>query len=113
MMEPASGEATPGPSALETYLRPFVTTNNLSGTVLVERAGSVLFAKSYGLADRRKKVPNRLDTRYHIASISILFTSTAVLRLIDQGKLSFDTRVAQIVPGVPNGDKITIRELLE
>jgi CubicO group peptidase (beta-lactamase class C family) len=44
--------------------------------------------------------------------MSIPFTSTAVLRLIDQDKLSFDTRVSEIVDGVPNGDTITIRNLL-
>jgi CubicO group peptidase (beta-lactamase class C family) len=100
-------------STLEAYFQPYVATNNFSGSVIVERGATVLFAKSYGFADRGKALPNRLDTRFHIASLSILFTSTAVLRLIDQGKLSFDTRVSEIVPGVPNGDTITIRELLE
>jgi len=101
------------PTAWDAYFKPYVATNNFSGSVLIRRGGTVLFTKSYGFADRAKRIPNRLDTRFHIASLSILFTSTAILRLIDQGKLSFDTRVAEIVPEVPNGDKITIRELLE
>ncbi|MBV8149769.1 MAG: beta-lactamase family protein, partial [Candidatus Eremiobacteraeota bacterium] len=112
-LRPVCSNAMPTPADLDAYFRPYVATNNFSGSVLIKRGRTVLFAKSYGFADRGKHVPNRLDTRFHIASISILFTSTAVLRLIDQGKLSFDTRVSDIVPGVPNGDKITIRELLE
>jgi CubicO group peptidase (beta-lactamase class C family) len=100
-------------STLDAYFQPYVATNNFSGSVLIERGTAVLFAKSYGFADYDKQVANRLDTRFHIASISILFTSTAVLRLIDRGKLAFDTHVSDIVPGVPNGDTITIRELLE
>jgi CubicO group peptidase (beta-lactamase class C family) len=103
----------PNAKDIDAYFRPFVATNNFSGSVLIKRGSTLLFAKSYGFADREKQIPNRLDTRFHIASISIVFTSTAVLALIDQGKLSFDTHVSDIVPGVPNGDKITIRELLE
>ena len=106
-------DAVPDARQFDAFFRPYVETGNFSGAVLIKRGGAVVFAKGYGLADRGKQIPNRLDTRFHIASLSILFTSTAVLRLIDQGKLSFDTRVAEIVPGVPNGDKITIRELLE
>jgi CubicO group peptidase (beta-lactamase class C family) len=102
----------PGPRQIAAYFRPFAATNNLSGSVLVMRHGKPLFARSYGFADQSRRIRNGPETRFHIASMSILFTSTAVLRLIDQGKLSFDTRVSEIVPGVPNGDKITIRNLL-
>ena len=100
-------------SSLDAYFQPYAATNNFSGSVLVERGTSVLFAKSYGFADRGKGLANAPDTRFHVASVSILFTSTAVLRLIDQGKLAFDTHVADIVSGVPNGEQITVRELLE
>jgi CubicO group peptidase (beta-lactamase class C family) len=109
----AYANATPSAAEIDAYFRPYVATNNLSGSVLIKRGEKVLFAKSYGFADRSKSIPNRSETRFHIASLSILFTSTAVLRLIDQGKLSFDTHVSDIVPAVPNGDKISIRELLE
>ena len=105
--------AAPPTKDIDAYFKPFAATNNFSGSVLVTRGADVLFARSYGLADRIRRIPNRPDTRFHIASISILFTSTAVLRLIDKGALSFDTRVSDIVPGVPNGNRITIRELLE
>src|SRR5690348_2500854 len=94
------------------YLQPFAATDNLSGSVMVVQGRKVLFAKSYGFADLARRMPNGPNTRFHVASMSIPFTSTAVLRLIDQGKLAFDTRVSEIVPGVPNGDKITIRNLL-
>lgn len=111
LLRPACSNAMPNAAAIDAYFRPYVATNNLSGSILISRSDAVLFAKSYGYAD--EQTLNRLDTRFHIASLSILFTSTAVLRLIDQGKLSFDTHVSDIVTGIPNGDKITIRELLE
>lgn len=105
--------ATVGGGEIDAFFRPYVTTNNFSGSVLVERGDTVLFARSYGFADSERRIPNQLGTRFHVASLSILFTSTAVLRLIDQGKLSFDTHVSDIVSGVPNGNAITVRELLE
>jgi CubicO group peptidase (beta-lactamase class C family) len=113
LFAPARSIAMPNASDIDAYFQPYVVTNNFSGSALVERGTSMLFAKSYGFAQRDKAVPNRLDTRFHVASLSILFTSTAVLRLIDQGQLSFDTRVSDVVPGIPNGESITIRELLE
>jgi CubicO group peptidase (beta-lactamase class C family) len=114
----ALAAASPGAGAvadkaqIAAYLQPFAATDNLSGSVMVVQGRKVLFAKSYGFADLARRIPNGPNTRFHIASMSIPFTSTAVLRLIDQGKLAFDTRVSDIVPGVPNGDKITIRNLL-
>lgn len=101
---------------IDAYFQPYVETNNFSGSVLAWKPGSTdapIFLKSYGYADAAHGIPNTPTTKFHIASLSILFTSTAVLRLIDQGRLSFDTRVSDIVPGVTNGDTITIRNLLE
>jgi len=40
------------------------------------------------------------------------FTAAAVLRLVDQGAISLDTRVGGIVPGITGGGKITVRDLL-
>ncbi len=107
-----ASRAMPTSAEIDGYFKPFAATNNLSGSVLIMRDGAPLFAKSYGYADQEKHVLNEAKTRFHVASLSILFTSTAALRLIDQGKLSLDTRVSEIVPDIPNGDKITIRNLL-
>lgn len=109
---PSSAHATAPPAEIDAYFKPFADTNNLSGSVLIARGGKTIFAKSYGYADLEKRIPNGPKTIFHIASMSIPFTSTAVLRLIDQGRLSFDTRVSEIVSGVPNGDKVTVRNLL-
>jgi D-alanyl-D-alanine carboxypeptidase len=47
-----------------------------------------------------------------IGSITKTLTGTAVLQLVDQGKLHLDDPVSKYVPGVPNGAQITLRELL-
>ena len=99
-------------AAMDAYLEPYVRGNNLSGEVLVERSGRVVFEKSYGLANREQRILNTPATRFHIASMSMQFTAAAVLRLVDMGSLKLDDHVGNVVPGTPDADKITIRDLL-
>jgi CubicO group peptidase (beta-lactamase class C family) len=73
----------------------------------------VLYEKSFGDADRERHRPITPDTRFHVASMSMQLTAAAVMRLVDQGKLSLDARVSEIVPSVRGGERITIRNLLE
>lgn len=102
----------PSGAAFQSYVAPYVLSNNFTGSVLIERGGKVLFDQSYGFADRDTHVPNRNKTRFHVASVSMQFTAAAILRLVDQGTLSLTTHVSDIVPGIAGGDKITIHDLL-
>ena len=99
--------------AIDAYIQPYVATNNFSGQVLVKRGAEILYEKNFGEADREHRRPITSDTRFHVASMSMQLTAAAVMRLVDQGKLSLDTRVTEIVPSISGGDRITIRNLLE
>jgi CubicO group peptidase (beta-lactamase class C family) len=99
-------------SRLEAYLRPFVETGNFTGSVLVARKGRVLFRHSYGMANFELRVPNSPETRFHIASISKTFTAAAILQLQEQGRLSVTDPLSRFVPDFPNGDRITLDNLL-
>jgi CubicO group peptidase (beta-lactamase class C family) len=98
---------------IESYLKPFVETGNLSGTVLVTEKGQTIFEKSFGFADLAGRAPNTADTRFHVASVSILFTAFATMRLVEQGQLSLEDTASSIVGPLPDGDRITVRELLD
>src|SRR5260221_6756888 len=50
-------------SKIERYLKPYVETNNFSGTVLIAKKGEVIFHKAYGLASIELNVHNDLDTQ--------------------------------------------------
>jgi D-alanyl-D-alanine carboxypeptidase len=71
------------------------------------------WTKTLGVADLATKKPYALDDNVRIASVSKTFTAKAVLQLVDQKKLSLDDKVESFVPGIPNGDRITARELLD
>src|SRR5947207_1020307 len=67
--------------------------DDLAGAAIaIVKDGQVLFTKAYGLADVEHKTPVSTDrTVFGIASISKTFTATAVMQLVEQGKLDLDT----------------------
>jgi len=99
-------------AAIDSYVQPYVQTENFSGVVFVEKSGRVIFEKAYGFADREKRVHNTRETRFHIASLSMQFTAAAILRLVDQGSITLDQHASDFVQGVEGADKITVRDLL-
>jgi CubicO group peptidase (beta-lactamase class C family) len=66
-----------------------------SGVVFVRRDEEELFKQAYGFANRSWNIRNTVGTRFRIASISKMFTAVAVLQLIEDEKLSLDTRVVE------------------
>jgi D-alanyl-D-alanine carboxypeptidase len=81
-------------------------------TVSVVAPGRGTFLRSYGVANTRTGRPLEPDQHYRIASVSKTFTATAILELVDQGRIRLDDTLDRYVKGVPNGDVITIRQLL-
>ncbi|MEQ8523175.1 serine hydrolase domain-containing protein [Gracilimonas sp.] len=59
---------------------------------------------SEGLASIEDQTPMRADDRFHIASVTKLFTSVAVLKLIDEGRLSLQSSVDTLLPNSLIGD---------
>jgi D-alanyl-D-alanine carboxypeptidase len=78
----------------------------------VERDGKTVFERAYGFADRERHLKNTLATPFHVASMSMQFTAAAILRLVEEGSIRLDQRVADFVPGVEGANKISIRDLL-
>jgi CubicO group peptidase (beta-lactamase class C family) len=86
-----------------------------SGAVLIARRGEPVLERAWGLARRDPDVPATPETIFTTASATKMLTSAAIGRLIDQGKLSLDTKVAAAVPALasaPGADATTIRDLL-
>jgi CubicO group peptidase (beta-lactamase class C family) len=109
----ATAAATPTlAQQVDAYVAPLVRTNNFSGVVLVDRGGDTVLARSYGAASLEYGIDNAVDTRFQIASLSKPFTSAAILRLVDQGKLDLQAPLAAVLPDYPGGDRLTLHHLL-
>jgi CubicO group peptidase (beta-lactamase class C family) len=79
---------------LEQYLIGRSQQEEFSGVVRIEQGGKPIFEDAYGLAHRGFQIPNQINTRFRLASVSKMFTAVAVLQLVETGSLSLDTPVA-------------------
>jgi D-alanyl-D-alanine carboxypeptidase len=70
------------------------------------------YSQAYGVADTATAQPLALDDHVRIASITKTFTATAVLLQVQKGRLALSDTLSEYVKGVPNGRRITIRQLL-
>ena len=85
-----------------------------NGAVLVAENGKVIYKKGVGLANMEWNIPNELDTKFRLGSITKQFTATLILQLVEQGKLKLDGKVSDYLPDYrkDTGSKITIHHLL-
>jgi CubicO group peptidase (beta-lactamase class C family) len=58
----------------------------------------VVWAEGFGFADEEKAIPATVDTLYRVGSISKLFTATAAMQLVEQGRLDIDQPLIQYIP---------------
>ncbi|QRP46287.1 serine hydrolase [Amycolatopsis sp. FDAARGOS 1241] len=88
--------------------------SGFSGVVSVSRGGEGVFARAYGMAHRGYGVPNTVDTRFGIASVTKGFAALVVVSLIVEGLLALGTRVRSLLgadlPLVD--DAVTVERLL-
>jgi D-alanyl-D-alanine carboxypeptidase len=96
------------------YLDELAAKDRFSGSVLLARKGRVFFESAWGLADRERKIANRVDTSYNLASIGKIFTQVAVAQLAARGKLALTDTLAKHLPNlpVPSSDRITLLQLV-
>lgn len=73
--------------------------------------GNVIFG--YGTTDIGARSVPRSDIHFRAASNTKTMTAAAIVQMVQEGKLSFDDPISRFVDGVPNGDKITISQLLK
>lgn len=85
----------------------------LPGAMVLLRTPRGDFAFGYGSTELGGAPSPRADTHFRTASNTKTMTAAAIVQLVQEGKLRFDDAVSKYVEGVPNGDNITISELLK
>lgn len=86
-----------------------------AGAVLVAHEGKPVFSGAYGLANRETAMPNKLTTRFRMGSMNKMFTATAIMQLVQAGKIKLDDPLGKFLTDYPNKDvasKVTIHHLL-
>jgi CubicO group peptidase (beta-lactamase class C family) len=98
---------------IDNYLLKLAKEKNFSGGLLIIKDGKQLLNKGYGWADKDRKIPFSPTTLGSMGSITKAFTATAIMKLVEQNKLSVEDKLNKFFPNVP-ADKanITIHQLL-
>ena len=114
---------------VDRFLQQYVDSNRIGGAVaLVLRDGQVAYQKSVGWIDRESRRPMTPDAMFRIASQTKAITSTAILMLVEEGRIALGDPVSRFIPAyarttvasradsgrsiVPARRQITIQDLL-
>ena len=99
---------------LESYMESYNKQGVFNGVVLIAEKGKPILSKGYGFANIEFQVPNTPATKFMIASVSKTFTAVAIMRLIDQGKLSIDSKLSDVLKWYRTdaGNEVTVKHLL-
>jgi D-alanyl-D-alanine carboxypeptidase len=81
------------------------------GAVVAVRTPTGTWIKAYGVADPTTNSPMTDDVYQRVGSVTKTFTGTLILQLAAEGQLNLDDTIGRYIDGIPNGDKVTLREL--
>lgn len=110
---PGSGLKPISQAALETTIDAAARAMLVPGAVVLLRTPQGNFTITYGTAKLGTTTPLSTATYFRIASNTKTMTAAIVLQLAQEGKLKLDDPVSKYVARVPDGDRITIAQLLE
>lgn len=101
-------------SALASYVKTEMDRQHIPGlALLVTRDGKIVRAEGFGLANFELQVPVKPETIFQSGSMGKQFTATAVMMLVEEGKIGLDDPLTKYFPEAPPSWKnVTIRELL-
>jgi CubicO group peptidase (beta-lactamase class C family) len=114
LLSPLSvASAQVGP-AVSDYVRAEMQKQHIPGlALLVARGGTIVQAEGFGLANAELQVPVKPETVFQSGSVGKQFTATAVMMLVEEGKVGLDDPLAKYFPNAPaSWNEVTIRQLL-
>jgi CubicO group peptidase (beta-lactamase class C family) len=103
----------PGRVAFQGVVKTTAKELRLPGAMVLLRTPQGEFAFGYDATELGDTIPPRANTHFRAASNTKTMTAAVIVLLVQEGKLRFDDPGSKYVQGVPNGDKITISELLK
>lgn len=88
--------------------------DKFSGTVLIAKGNKILYEKATGMANKELSIKNNINTKFNLASMNKMFTSIAISQLVEKKYLSFQDKIINHLPELPEKifGNITIEQLL-
>jgi D-alanyl-D-alanine carboxypeptidase len=96
---------------LDAALKKSFKESDAPGVVAAVQTPQYTWVQAQGVADRASGEPMTPEVHHRIGSVTKTFTATLLLKAADKGLLSLDDTIDEYVKGVPNGDKITLRQM--
>lgn len=97
---------------LNELVNAYAKLGRFNGSVLVAKHGKILLQEGYGRKNAADKSMNDAGTMFQIASVTKQFTATVILKLVELKKMALTDKLSRYYRGFPNGDSITIENLL-
>ena len=100
---------------IEALMSAYEAAGTFSGAVLVVEAGETIYERAVGYANCDWGIPNTMDTRFRIASLTKAFTKVLLLQLVEEGRVDLSGTIADYLPGYtgPGADRITVQQLFD
>src|SRR5438128_8391790 len=101
-------------SKVDDYIKAEMQRQHIPGLSLaVLKDGAIILARGYGFANVELHVPVKPETVFQSGSVGKQFTATAVMMLVEAGKISLDDKISKYFPDAPESwQNITVRHLL-
>ena len=99
---------------IDEVMRSHAAAGDFSGSVIVAREGRILYQHAFGYANLEWKIPNDLQTKFEIGSMTKQFTALLVLQFVDEGRIKLDGYLSDYLPYYrkDTGNRVTVRQLL-
>lgn len=110
----AHAQSTTTAGRVGDYVKAEMQRQHIPGlSLLVSKDGKILRAEGFGLANVELQVPVKPETVFQSGSVGKQFTATAVMMLVEEGKVGLDDPLTKYFKGAPaTWNDVTVRELL-
>ncbi|PKF74253.1 serine hydrolase domain-containing protein [Chryseobacterium sp. PMSZPI] len=97
---------------LDQYFTALTNLKNFNGNVKIVRNNTILLDKTYNIPDQINALKVDRNSKFIIASVSKIFIKYGILKLVEQGKVKLSDKINKYIPDFPNGEKISIENLM-
>jgi CubicO group peptidase (beta-lactamase class C family) len=99
---------------LDKTITNYANSGHLNGVILVADNGNIIYSKAFGLANLEWNIPNDINTKFRIYSMSKQFTALLIMQLVEAGKIDLHQAISEYLPYYRKdvGSKVTVHHLL-